>query len=63
MQIFVKTVSGKSITLDVKASDTIESVKAKVQVEENTPPEEQMLYITGKQVKTGTLADNMLTNL
>ena len=32
MQIFVKTLTGKTITLEVEASDTIENVKAKIQV-------------------------------
>jgi hypothetical protein len=36
MQIFVKTLTGKTITLEVEASDTIENVKAKIQVKEST---------------------------
>ena len=35
MQIFVKTLTGKTITLEVEASDTIENVKAKIQVKKN----------------------------
>jgi ubiquitin len=63
LQVFVKTVTGKTMTVDVQPTDTVDTVRQAIQTKEGIPSNHQRLIFNGRQLKQEeTIAESGLQN-
>jgi ubiquitin len=58
MQLFVKTLTGKTVSIEVEEGESIEEVKAKIAEKEGIPPEQQRIIFGGQQLQDGKTIDD-----